>query len=156
MMTRVSMRRRGNEAVLSFDYDRFLVKAVTTLDRRRYDPMTKEWTVPLHYYADAVATLEAVGAEVKMDPELADLHERAVVPPKARPEVKVERAGGQYIIRFEYERSLVQAIKKVPGRTFDSVARAWLVPVEEGALENLLATLGEVDCTVQLATDVKA
>ncbi|MFQ5920149.1 MAG: hypothetical protein ACE5I4_08945 [Thermoplasmata archaeon] len=155
-MTRVSMRRRGNEAVLSFDYDRFLVKAVKSIDRRRYDPMTKEWTVPLHYYADAVATLEAVGAEVEMDPELTDLHERAVVPPRARPEVTVERAGTQYVVRFDYDRSLVRAVKKVPGRTFDSVARAWLVPVEEGALENLLATLDEVDCSVKLAPDVKA
>jgi hypothetical protein len=150
------MRRRGNEAVLSFDYDRFLVKAIKTIDRRRYDPATKEWTVPLHYYADAIATLEAIGAEVEMDPELTDLHERAVVPPEARPEVTVERAGTQYVIRFDYDRRLVRAVKQVPGRTFDSVARAWLVPVEEGALENLLATLGEVDCSVQLAPDVKA
>ncbi len=154
-MTRVTMRRRGDEAVLSFDYDRFLVRAVKTLDRRRYDPMTKEWTIPIHYYADALATLEAVGAGVEMDPELADLHERAVVPPKARPDVSVERAGDQYIVRFEYERSLVRAIRKVPGRTFDSVARAWLVPVEEGALENLLATFAEVDCAVQLAPELK-
>ncbi len=84
VMTRVTMRRRGYEAVLSFDYDRYLVRAVKTLDRRRYDPMTKEWTIPIHYYADALATLEAVGAEVEMDKELADMHERAVVPPEAR------------------------------------------------------------------------
>ncbi|MFQ6012798.1 MAG: hypothetical protein ACE5LS_04060 [Thermoplasmata archaeon] len=156
MMTRVSMRRRGDEAVLSFEYDRFLVKAVKSMDRRRYDPVTKEWSVPLHYYADAVATLEAVGAEVEMDSELMDLHARAVVPPEAPHRVSVERAGDQYVVRFEYDSSLVQAIKKVPGRTFDSVARAWLIPMEEGALENLLATLDEVNCTVELAPDVKA
>ena len=152
----VTMRRRGDEAVLSFDYDRFLVRAVKTLDRRRYDPMTKEWTIPIHYYADALATLEAVGAEVAMDEELADMHERADVPPEARPRVTVERTGDQYLIRFEYNRSLVQAIKKVPGRTFDGVARAWLVPVEEGALENLLATLDEADCIVEVAPGLKA
>ncbi len=155
-MTRVTMRRRGDEAVLSFDYDRFLVRAVKALDRRRYDPMTKEWTIPIHYYADALATLEAMGAEVEMDEELADMHDRAVVPPEARPRVTVEQTGDQYIIRFEYNRSLVQAIKKVPGRTFDAVARAWLVPVEEGALETLLATMDEADCIVEVSPDLKA
>ncbi len=150
------MRRRGDEAVLSFDYDLLLVRAVKTLDRRRYDPMTKEWTIPIHYYADALATLEAEGAEVEMDEELADMHERAVVPPEARPQITVEQSGDQYLIRFEYNRSLVQAIKKVPGRTFDAVARAWLVPVEEGALENLLATLNETECTVEVAPGLKA
>ncbi|MDX1534990.1 MAG: hypothetical protein R3291_05165 [Thermoplasmata archaeon] len=154
-MTRVSMRRRGKEAVLSFDYDRFLVRAVKNLDQRRYDPTTKEWTVPIHYYADALATLEALGAEVEMDPELADLHERAEVPPKAAPEVSVEQAGDRYVVRFEYDRSLVRAIKKVPGRSFDSVARAWLVPVEEGALDNLLATLREVDCAIRVDPELR-
>ncbi|MFQ5909006.1 MAG: hypothetical protein ACE5JE_09335, partial [Thermoplasmata archaeon] len=59
-------------------------------------------------------------------------------------------------VRFEYEPTLVRAIKKVPGRIFDPVARAWLVPVEEGSLENLLATLGEVDCSVELAPEAKS
>ncbi len=155
VMTRVTMRRRGDEAVLNFDYDRFLVRAVKTLDRRRYDPMTKEWTIPIHYYADALATLEAAGAEVEMDEELEDMHQRAVLPPEARPQVTVERSGDQYVIRFEYNRSLVHAIKTVPGRTFDGVARAWLVPVEEGALENLVATFAEAECTVEVAPGLK-
>ncbi len=64
------MQRRGEEAVIRFDYDRALVRAVKGLERRSFDARTKEWVVPLYLYADALARLEAAGGEVELDADL--------------------------------------------------------------------------------------
>lgn len=129
-VTRVGIRRRGDEAVLRFEYDRDVVEAVKGLPERRFDPTAKEWVVPVQYYLDAAVAVESVGAEVDLGPQLQDLAERGETPSAPRPTVSVRRSGAQYVVRFGYRPDLVQAIKGIPGRTFDPSAKAWFVPAE--------------------------
>lgn len=150
------MRRRGDEAVLRFEYDRGLVAAVKALPRRRFDPETKEWVLPLHHYLDAARALEAMGAQVELDPELEALTEEGAVPPPPRPRAAVTRAGGHYMVRFEYRPALVRAVRQIPGRTFDPSSKAWFVPIEEAelTLRAIVEALEEVGCVVDLPEDL--
>ncbi len=149
---RVVMSRRGDEAVIQFDYDRSLVTAVKGLDRRSFDPWTKEWTIPLHLYIDAVARFQAIGSKVELDGELQAMYDEALVPPPKKPEVTISRCGDEYVVQFEYDPSLVKATKRIPGRNFDPSSRAWFVPIEdaEGTLKSVLKTFEALDCSIRL------
>lgn len=151
------MRRLGEEAVIRFDYDRALVRAVKGLERRRFDARTKEWVVPLYLYADALARLEAAGGEVELDDDLQTMLAGGLQPRPPEPEVHVGRTGGNYIIRFEYEPRLVKAVKEIPGRTFDPSAKAWFVPIQDevGTLGEVLRPFEAAGCTIHLDPDVE-
>lgn len=151
------MRRRGNEAVIQFDYDRALVRAVKGLERRSFDTRTKEWVVPLHLYADAIARLEAAGGEVEMDADLQTMYAEGLQPRPPRPEVHVARSGGDYVIRFDYEPRLVRVVKEIPGRSFDASAKAWFVPIEDevGTLQEVLRPFEAANCTIRLEPDLE-
>lgn len=157
-MKRATVRRRGDEVVLRFDYDRSLVAAVKGLPRRRFDPFTKEWVLPLHLYMDAVSILQATGASVELDDELKALYEQGAVVPRTRPEVSIGRCGGEYVVQFEYDPSLVKATKKIPGRSFDPASKAWFVPIvdERETLHDLLAAFEGVDCSIRLESKLRA
>ncbi len=146
------MRRRGDEVVIVFDYDRTLVKTVKSLDKRSFDPQTKEWTVPLHLYLDAVARFQAVDASVELDEKLGAMYDEALVPPPKKPVVTISRCGDEYVVQFEYDPSLVKATKRIPGRNFDPSSRAWFVPIEdaEGTLKSVLKTFEVLDCSIRL------
>ncbi len=146
------MRRRGDEVVIGFDYDRALVKAVKSLDRRTFDAFAKEWVIPLHLYMDAVARFEGVGASVEMDEALSAMYSKALLPPPKKPEVAIRRVGDEYVVQFEYDPKLVKAAKRIPGRTFDPASKAWLVPIEddEKTLRNIVQALELVECSIQL------
>ncbi len=146
------MRRRGDEAVIQFDYDKSLVAAVKGLPKRSFDPQTKEWVVPLHLYLDAVARLQAVGADVRLDEELQVMYDEALLPPPKKPEVIISRCGDEYMVQFEYDPVLVKAAKGIPGRSFDPSSKAWFVPIdnERETLRNVLQTFELVDCTIRL------
>lgn len=151
-MTRVEMRRRGDDAILRFEYDPSLVKTVKGLEKRTFDAMAKEWVIPLHLYLDAAARLEAVGAEVLFDEELTTLRNREIVPPPKKPEVTISRVGEEYIVQFEYDANLVRATKGLPKRSFDPASKAWSIPIgdEEGTLRQLIWTYEGLGSSVRL------
>ncbi len=146
------MRKRGDEVVIQFEYDRSLVKAVKSLGRRRFDSFSKEWVVPLHLYMDALAHLEAVGADVELDSDLASMYDDELVPPPRKAEVAIGRVGDDYVVHFDYDPELVKAVKGIPGRTFDSSSKAWFIPIEgeEETLNNLLKAFELLDCSLRV------
>lgn len=146
------MRKRRDEAVAHFDYDRSLVKAVKGLDKRSFDAQTKEWIIPLHLYRDAVARFESVGASVELDEELEAMTVGALLPPPKKPEITISRCGDEYIVQFEYDPSLVEAVKRIPKRSFDPASKAWFVPIEDekATLSAVLQTFEVMDCTIRL------
>lgn len=152
------MRRRGDEVVLSFEYDKSLVATIKGLPQRRFDPSTKEWVLPLHLYMDAAALLEAVGAHVEMDQELRILYDEGQIPRPKKPEVAISRCGEEYVVQFDYDAALVKAARKVPGRTFDPSAKAWFVPIddEEETLRLLLSSFEDVECAIRLEPKLRA
>lgn len=139
--------------VLRFEYDKALVAAVKELPKRSFDPQSKEWVVPLHLYLDVAARLEAAGADVEFDDELRLMYEKSWVPPARQQEVTVGRTQGEYIVRFEYDPTLVEAAKGLPGRTFDASSKAWFVPIEdeEGTLRTVVKSFESLNCKVILA-----
>jgi hypothetical protein len=155
---RVVMRRRGEDLVLHFEYDRALVAAVKSLPKRRFDPSTREWVVPLYHYMDAISVMEAAGAAVEMDEDVKQLFEEGAFIPPEKPEVVIGRCGAEYVVQFEYEPALVKVAKSIPGRSFDPVSKAWFVPIEdeEGTLNRLLEAFGAVNCSIRIESKLKS
>ncbi len=146
------MRKRGDEAVIGFEYDKSLVTAVKSLPKRSFDPQTKEWVVPLHLYLDAVARLRASGAEVDLDEDLRAMRDKASMPPPKAPEVSISRCGDEYVVQFEYDPSLVKAVRRIPGRSFDPSSKAWFIPIEddEATLKDVVKAFEATECSIRL------
>lgn len=146
------MRKRGDEVVIQFEYDKSLVKAIKSLGKRRFDSFSKEWVVPLHLYIDALAQLEAVGADIELDSDLTSMYNDALLPPPKKPEVTIGRVGDDYVVQFDYDPEMVKAVKGIPGRTFDPSSKAWFIPIEaeEETLSNVLKSFELLECSIRV------
>ena len=54
---RVTIQRLGNELKVSFDYDPRIVSAIKELHGRKYDPITKSWSIPKEHKSALVRKL---------------------------------------------------------------------------------------------------
>lgn len=137
---------------MSFEYDRSLVKTVKSLERRTFDPFSKEWVIPVHLYRDAIARFEALGADVELDAGLATLQDEGEISLPQKPEVVISQVGDDYVVQFEYDPDLVTAAKRLPGRTFDPASKAWFIPIQEETrtLRDVLGAFEPHNCTVRL------
>ncbi len=151
-MNRVTFHRVGDEVAVSFRYDAALVEVARALPRRRFDPDTKAWLVPLHACRDAVRAFEATPCIVHVEPEVEALLLAPAIPEPPAPRVWIARDGEDYALRFAFDPRVVRAVKSIPGRRFDPDRKLWLVPIEDPAdtLRAVLRQLRFAECEVDL------
>ncbi|MFQ6128054.1 MAG: hypothetical protein ACE5QW_04045 [Thermoplasmata archaeon] len=151
-MKQVFITRKGDEVAIRFDYDRDLVKVAKDLEKRRFDPVTKEWLAPLHHYKYVVKEFEAADCLLRIDPSIEELLINRVDVEEKLPVVHIRRNGMEYQISFEYDGQLVRAMKALPDKRFDPVLKIWTVPLRDGekTLEEILYRLKFVECEVSI------
>lgn len=151
-MKQVLITRRGDEVAIRFDYDRGLVKVAKDLERRRFDPATREWLAPLHHYRYVVKEFEAANCLLRIDPSIEELLIKGVSVEKKLPVVHIRSNAAEYQISFEYDEHLVRTMKALPEKRFDPVLKIWAVPLRdrEKTLHEILHRLRFVDCEVSI------
>lgn len=155
-MKQVVITRKGDEVAIRFDYDKELVQVAKSLEKRRFDPDTREWLAPLHHYAYVVKEFEAVDCLLRIDPSIEELLLNEIVVEKKLPVVRIRGNSAEYQISFEYDEQLVRTMKALPEKRFDPVMRIWAVPIRDKkkTLEQILYRLEFVDCEVSVEGDL--
>jgi len=148
----VLITRRGDEVAIRFDYDRGLVRVAKDLERRRFDPATREWLAPLHHYRYVVKEFEAANCLLRIDPSIEELLINRIKIEKKLPTVHIQSNAREYQISFEYDEHIVRTMKALPEKRFDPVLKIWVVPLgdREKTLHEILYRLKFVDCKVSI------
>ncbi|MFQ5909191.1 MAG: hypothetical protein ACE5IJ_00535 [Thermoplasmata archaeon] len=151
-MKQVFITRKGDEVAIKFGYERDLVRVAKDLEKRRFDPETKEWLAPLHHYKYVVKEFEAANCLLRIDPSIEELLMNEVDVQKKLPVVHIQSNSAEYQISFEYDEQLVRTMKALPEKRFDPVLKMWAVPIRdrEKTLEQILYRLKFVDCEVSI------
>lgn len=108
-----------------FDYNYKIVQTIQRFPKRNFDRGTKEWIVPSCYAEEVVRQLLPFGFEVEGIP---------VVPQESFEETLkckylISEEKSEITLSFPYDVSLVEAIKSVPGREWDSKNQQWKIPL---------------------------
>ncbi|MFQ6106949.1 MAG: hypothetical protein ACE5QF_05110 [Thermoplasmata archaeon] len=153
-MKQVLITRKGDEVAIRFDYDKELVRVAKGLEKRRFDPETKEWLAPLHHYKYVVKEFEAANCLLRIDSSIEELLIGGVQVEKKLPVVHIRDNSVEYQISFEYDEQLVRTMKALPEKRFDPILKIWAVPIRdrEGTLQQILHRLEFVDCEVSIET----
>lgn len=118
----------GTNLVIEFPYDRSVVAAIKTLPSRKWNPSNKTWTAPVS--AGNAKPIRSFA--IDYDFTLTDGAQKALAKVAHEPLVKVSLKQGDFVIKFDPSapkfREYLEAVKAIPGRTFDSAGKAWLVP----------------------------
>lgn len=104
---------------IKFKYDKARVEAVKTIDGRRWHPDTKMWSVPV----SSIRGVRGFCEEFKLS--TAALDDVPDSDPVIEPEIAKVPHG--YLIRFPYDRDLVQRVREIPTAEFDREKKAWFV-----------------------------
>lgn len=108
---------------LQFDYDPAAVADVKGIPGRAWNAAGRLWTAPL--------------TSVRAVREFAKTHRLTLTPaaeavqdaePLSGPQIDV--AGGEFILRFDYDRDLVARVRDLPGARWSAPKRAWTVDLE--------------------------
>jgi hypothetical protein len=152
----VLIARKEDEVSIQFDYDRDLVEVAKGLEKRRFNPDTKEWLAPLHHYKYVVKEFEAANCLLRIDPSIEDLLINEVDVEKKLPVVHINSNSAEFQISFEYDEQIVRTMKALPEKRFDPILKMWAVPVRdrEKTLQQILYRLEFVDCEVALEGDL--
>jgi hypothetical protein len=108
---------------LSFEYDPILVGAVKDIPGRAWDPDRKIWTAPqtsiraVRAFARTHRLILTPDAEALPDCE-----------PQNRPLIEI--AGGEFILRFDFDRDIVARVRDLPGARWSRAAKVWRVDLE--------------------------
>ncbi len=115
-------RQDGPRIVLESQYDPRLVEAIRTITGRKWDQETKRWKFPL----TAIKPLKQLAAQFDVEWQIDD--DSPIVDPIEVPTVTVK--GGQFVIYTTYDRDVLDAIKEMPGVSWDRREAAFRVPLE--------------------------
>lgn len=141
----------GEVFVVRFPYDQVLVGEMRGVPGRRWEPMRKVNTIPpVPYAVRALVAFtdrhdfvwDKAAAERRdglLNATLQDPEPAAAAPTPLEQGVSV--GDGRFLVRFEYDRAAVEAIKAIPGRTWDTERKAWSIPMEPFAGSALLEWL---------------
>lgn len=119
----IQARLEGKRVILTFGYDRGLVDAIKAVSSRRYDMLSKEWSIPARELTVAIENLRLVGDDVDLT-ELRSLV--SLVPQTARP------------VDVEEPEILVDERLLTPAKDYQREGVNWLVgPLNEARKEVL-------------------
>lgn len=157
-MRTVRISKKGGEVAIQFDYDEKLVEIARSFPKRRFDPESKEWLVPLYLYKDVVRHFENQTCVVIVDEEI----ERFLLEGKEFetevPEVFIRRVGNDYMVSFDYDPNLIREIRSLEERKFDPGTKGWFIPIrdEVKTLEEVISKLRLARCQIKLHDDLSA
>lgn len=114
-----TLSQHGARFHLKFAYDPEAVKAVKEINGRRWNPDEKVWVIPISSVRLVFAFCEKFGIDVSAVIEVPDSD------PVIEPEVSIDQNG--FIIRFAYDRDIVQQVRDLPTATFDKLVGGWRV-----------------------------
>ena len=108
---------------LRFDYDPSLVAAVRDIPGRAWNADAKVWKAPF----TSVRAVKDFAARhhLQLTPEAEAVPD---CEPLTGPVIDV--VGGQFAIRFDYERDLISRVRDLPGARWNARAGAWLVDLD--------------------------
>lgn len=109
----------GPRITIKFPYHPDAVAAVREIEGRRWDAEGRCWTAPL----TSIRAVRAFAAQFGLHaPDLSDV-------PDADPVIEptISLMGGAFIVRFPYDRDLIQSVRDLPTATYDSWERGWRV-----------------------------
>ena len=113
-----------NELKLEFEKDFDVIIAVKDLSHRRWDPDAGCWMVPTHLIRPVRELAGRFGW--LMSQEAQDIED---TDPESVP-IEVTEEQGSLLVKFPFDRRLVDMMHRVPDATFDARRKAWRVPVE--------------------------
>ncbi len=156
-MRTVRIGRKGGEVAVQFDYDEKLVEAARAFPKRRFDPETKEWLVPLYLYKDVMRIFEDQTCIVIVDEEIEKLLLEGKEFEAEAPEVFIRRVGNDYMVSFDYDPNLVREIRSLEERKFDPGTKGWFIPIRDEikTLEEVISKLRLARCQIKLHDDLE-
>lgn len=157
LLKQVFVRRRGDQVVIKFNYDKELVEVARSLREREFDPATKEWASPLYLYKDVVKSFEMANCVLRIDEEIERMLLNDVRVERKLPEVRLSKMGNELFIDFDYDESLVRTIKSLPEKSFDPERKIWTVPIRDPkrTLEEVIYRFQFAECNLILEEDLK-
>lgn len=132
---------KGHEFIVTFEYDSALVAAVKSVPGRRFNPQTKCWTAPIS--SDAVAALKNL-EQFSWTEAATAMAETAESMPvvEQKPTKQIDVEVNTFIIRFDFDRDVVAAVKSVPGARFEPSEKFWTAPADGRAIARLRELVG--------------
>lgn len=129
----ISVNVREDGTLISFRYNETFIEVIKNQPKRRWDAENKNWIVPNNRVIPLLNELWTVGADVKnameyvMNHELIQKHQSS---PKT--EVKVKYDGDMALLKFEYNKDIVDAIKTIPvkDRKWNQDFKFWSIDVK--------------------------
>lgn len=108
---------------ISFDYDPIAVGAVKEIPGRAWEASRKIWTAPL----TSIRSVRAFARthRLTLSPEAEALPD---CDPQNRPLIEI--AGGEFILRFDFDRDIVARVRDLPGARWSRANRVWRVDLE--------------------------
>jgi len=118
----------NGEFVVAFQYDATVVTAVKNVGGARWDSVSKRWYAPedsagkLKHFGDKFEFARTDAAAVILNKT------KAVKNEDAKPKRRLYREGTGLVFEFPYEEYLVDAVKAIQGRRWDSKRKVWVAP----------------------------
>ncbi len=114
--------------VVAFKYDGALVSAIRKIVGSRWDPERKRWLVPVDAAGMLRAFVEANAFATDNNAAEALATQEAATPEALAPVRTVALEGRSLVFTFDYEGDVVDAVKAITGRRWDSKRKVWVVP----------------------------
>ena len=109
---------------LAFPYDPEAVRDIKAINGRRWNPDEKVWTAPISSVRLVWDFCDKYGIDRTAFDRVPDSD------PVIEPDISLDAKG--FIIRFPFDRDLVQQVRDLPTATFDKMLSAWRVSRSAG------------------------
>lgn len=125
----------GGELVIKFSYDPDAVTEVRGIHGRHWDSEMKVWRAPLSSVREVKEFAKRFN--LTLDESVAEVKDQE---PLTVPMVTVD--AGEFVIRFPYDRDLIEKVRDIPFARYAPVIQAWVAPLD--AAVEVMEFIGEV------------
>jgi len=120
--------------IIEFDYNSDLVQSVKKIPGIKYNHETKKWIGNISTTQNKSQLIHFL-QENYFDFNLEMINNVEVI--TAKPSNRIEIQNQTISIYFEYDKPLIDAVKEIPGRKFDSDNKCWDVPLKSNNILKL-------------------
>jgi hypothetical protein len=141
----ISLNITENGTLISFRYNETFIETIKNQPKRQWDAENKNWIVPNKEVIPTLNALWTVGADVDNAMQYAMNHDliiNTIFEPKAEVLTKIQN--GHALLKFDYNKDIVNAIKEIPfkDRQWNADFKFWAV--KEDYLEDLKVKLHDI------------
>lgn len=119
--------------VVAFPYDEQILSAIKSIRGARWNPEGKVWNVPAESFEELV--LFSRTFDFSMDDDILERAKQLSFEALETERIIMQQQFETVQINFEYNAELVEAVKALPGRVWDSKKRVWTAQLSEELLE---------------------